>query len=108
MRAGTPMAVSVSAPTSKLVEWCLAPPRVVPPALCQWGRRHHWQGPEAQLNDVSEQQGGPGVGHDAGDVGEEARALLAVDVPVVERQRQGAHVADLDRLGVLSTGGRAC
>src|SRR6476646_9651318 len=31
---------------------------------------------------------------DAGDVGEEARALLAVDVPVVEGERQGGDLPD--------------
>ena len=46
----------------------------------------------------SEQQRGGRVLHDRGDVGEEARAHLAVDVAVVEGQRQRADVADLQPL----------
>src|SRR5262249_36812218 len=50
-------------------------------------------GPGARLL-VSVQQRGGGVLEDAGDVGEEAGALLAVDVPVVEAQRERRHLAN--------------
>src|SRR6185295_1782710 len=41
----------------------------------------------------SEEEGGGGVLQHPGDVGQEARAPLAVDVPVVEAQGQRGHLA---------------
>ena len=51
---------------------------------------------------TSEQQRGAGVLQDAGHVGEEARALLAVDVAVVEGQRQRGHVARHDLVDAVA------
>ena len=49
------------------------------------------------------QQGARGVLEDAGDVGQEARALLTVDVPVVEAQGQRGHLAHDDLVAFTPT-----